>query len=145
MQLIRLHSALTYACPLKLMDFHRYNSEQNLVVGFLLLAGEGKLKCLSCVEIDIYPKHIEICTGLILNMVIYMLCQSQSILYYDKWPTGYIMYTGYSSSLKGKKQCNCTFRKIIYSMTQFLENIYCRSQGIFNCAMITSATLTQSL
>lgn len=37
------------------------------MVTFHLLAGEGKLRCLSCVEVDIYPKHIEICTGLILN------------------------------------------------------------------------------
>lgn len=110
------------------MDFHRYNSEQNLVVMFHLLAGEGRLRCLSCIEVDICPKHIEICNGLILNTVIYILCQSQSILYYYKLPTHYIIYTDYSSSVKGKKQCNCSgIRKIIYSMRQFLENVYCRS------------------
>lgn len=97
------------------MDFHRHNSEQDLVVTFHLLAGEGKHGCLSCVEVDIYTKHIEICTGLILNTAIYMLCQSQGILYYYKLPPCYIIYTGYSSSVKGKKQykkCNCTFSGI---------------------------------
>lgn len=39
---------------------------------FHLLAGGGKLGHLSCVEEDMYPEHIETCTGLILNTAIYM-------------------------------------------------------------------------
>lgn len=68
----RLCSTLTYACLFKLMDFHRYNSEKNLVVMVHLPEGEGKLGHLSCVEVDMYPKHIETCTGLILNTAICM-------------------------------------------------------------------------